>query len=1034
MAGADPGHHQDDPGAEIDEEAAEQHVGELELLEVGRRLLGCGIGDQRIPELRLGRVGLLWRRLIRIGIRRFVAHRSRCAGIGSCARLALGDSIDRRNLTTWGRDGNRSRNMKPAPAVSRICFTMWRKSKSARAQRPSPPRAATWLLARRLHDDERDCVLGDLAEEFRDVQYPCHGRRRARRWYWGQTLRTIFHGLSTGARAHPPAGSLPAGASAPRTALGSGDGFMSTLFRDLRYGVRTLLQTPTFTALTILTLGLAIGVNTAIFSMVNVLMFQPLPFRHTEDIAFFYFDNPERGVQDGRMSPGDFFDYRERLTSFRDLGAVNRGRGVVITGVDEPERIVAWEATANVFDIWGVEPVLGRSFLPGEDQIGAPRVVMLTHGTWERRFGADPEVLGRTVKLDGFETTIIGVLGHDLEFGSLASADLWMPLYLDRATASRDSHSLWTSGRLREGVTYEQAGQETALLAQSLIEEHPETNAGWVVRVEDIDGTLANDQVWTIFYMLMLTVAFVIAIACSNIATMMLARASSRSKEIAVRAALGARRSRILSQLLTESLLLSAAAGALGLLTTRVCLSALVWMEGENSGTNFFSLLSVDRNVLLFTAAVALFAPLMFGFLPALRASRADLNQTLNDSSRGSSGMGGLRGRRVLVATQVSLALSLMVVAGLLIRSMVDQRLFDLGYETEGILTLRLDLPDGKYPEEHQWQPFFDEVMDRVAALPAVDQAGWIDSRPLADGPPSSTFLIEGADIPETPDLPFASVSVATQSALEVLRLPVVRGRGFDASDSEESMPVVLVNEDMVERYWNGEDPVGRRLRFGGADSTEPWRTIVGVVGNVFSGNPDSPSFPVAVLPLRQNPRAGLGMVLRPVGEEAAAVPAIRRAVWAVDAEQPLGDVRTLTQIFNDNLATFSTIISIFIVFAVFALIMAATGIYGVISFSVSQRTQEIGIRMALGAHGNDVMRMISRQALWLVGIGLAIGAAGAFVLGRIVAGVMPGLSASDPWALMGVALALLGSALIAIWVPARRAVRIDPIIALRQE
>ena len=558
-------------------------------------------------------------------------------------------------------------------------------------------------------------------------------------------------------------------------------------------------------------------------------------------------------------------------------------------------------------------------------------------------------------------------------------AEFWTPLYLDRSSADRENHFLWVSGRLPEGINHDQAQQEADAIARGLIEQYPESNAGWIVRVEDINGALASDQIWTIFNLMALTVVFVMLIACSNVATMMLSRSAARTKEIAVRAALGAQRSRLLGQMLTESLLLSIAAGALGLATTRLCLSGLVWMAGDNAGTNFFSLLTIDRNVLLFTGAVALLAPMLFGFVPALRASRTDLSETLKDSSRGSTGGTGLRRRKFLVATQVSLALTLMVVAGLLIRTMVNQRLFDLGIETEGVLTFRLDLPEGRYAEEHQWLPFFDEVMERVDALPGIESAGWLSARPIQEQDGTQAFLVEGGDIPEVDQLPFATVSTATQGALDVLELSVVRGRGFEPADTLDSLPIVLVNEDMVERYWNGETPIGRRLRFGGIDSTEPWLTVVGVVGNLFTGNPDNPTFPQAIIPMHQNPRQGMGFVARPTGDPLALVPALRQQVWAVDPDQPLGDVRTLSQIFSDNLATFDTIITIFIVFAVFALIMASTGIYGVISFAVAQRTQEIGIRMALGAHGNEVMRMIGRQAMWLVGAGIAVGAAGAY-------------------------------------------------------
>jgi len=914
---------------------------------------------------------------------------------------------------------------------------MWRKSPrdrvpAAGSDAPAgPPRPAEWLLRRALPAEDREALIGDLAEEYRDVHLPRDGAARAKRWYWSQTLRSLFS-RRDGAhrRAHPQRSSGGPGAVAPRT----GDGLMSNFLGDLRYGLRTLLQTPTFTVLTVLTLAMAIGVNTAIFSMVNVLMFRPLPIKDTEEMGFIYFDNPDRGVQRGRMSEGDFLDYRESFRSLTDLAAARRGRSVIMTGHDAPEQLTAFDVTDNTFDVWRLEPTLGRGFRPGEDDLGAPPVAVLSHGLWERRFGSDPGVLGTTIKLDDRETTVIGVLGTEIEFGGLAEADLWLPLYLDAAGADRNVHDLWVMGRLAPGATLERAQQEATALSQTLLEEHPETNSGWLVDIQDVNGALGGDQMWTVFYMLMLTVAFVLAIACSNIATMMLSRASTRRREIAVRAALGAGRGRLLSQMLTESLMLSLAAGALGLLITRLCLDGLVWMVGENSGTNFFSLLTIDRNVLVFTAAVALLAPLLFGFLPALRATRTDLSETLKDNARGSSGAGGLRGRRVLVATQVSLALALMVVAGLLIRYMIELRTYDLGYDIDNVLSLRVDLPETRYPDAEQWRAFFDDVGERTAALPGVQAVGWTEFRPIAEGGAGGPFLIEGKPAPAADDLPFTSTNVISQSAIEVLRMPLVRGRGFEPGDASDGMPVVLVNEDMVRRYWDGEDPLGTRIRFGGLESTEPWRTVVGVVGNQFSGNPEVPAFPLALLPLQQNPRSGLALLVRTGADPEAAAPAVRQTVWEVDADQPIGDVRSLRRIADDNLATFDAFMSLFVFFAGFALMMASTGIYGVLSFSVAQRSQEIGIRMALGAHGKDVVRMISRQALWLVGIGVAIGSLAAIVLGRIIASLTPGVSAGDPLTLALVALALVGAAALAIWVPARRAVRIDPIVALRQE
>ena len=809
---------------------------------------------------------------------------------------------------------------------------------------------------------------------------------------------------------------------------------MSTFFQDIRYGVRTLLQSPTFSVLTVLTLALAIGVNTAIFSMINVLLLRPLPIEDPDTAGFIYSSNPQRSVERAYVSEADFLDFRRELRSFSALAGVNRGTTLVMTGQEAPVRIIGFEATANTFDLWGVEPLLGRTFQEGEDQPGAERVALLSHGTWERRFGSDPNVLGRTLRLDGFETTIIGVLPSEMEFGSLSESELWLPLRLDPAEARRDGRFVWTSGRLAPGVTLEQAREEVSAMSARLAEEYPDTNTGWVYQGNSMKQALASDEIWMIFYLLGLTVTFVMLIACSNVATMMLARASARTKEIAVRAALGAGRVRILRQFLTESLVLSACAGVLGLVVARASLAGLVWMVGDNSGTNFFEMLIIDRNVLAFTLAVSAMAPLLFGFFPALRASRTDLSETLKDSTRGSSGASGLRGRRFLVTTQVALALALMVVAGLLINDMIQNRTMDLGFEPRGVLTMRVDLAEGKYPEEQQWSAFFDEVMTQAEGLPAVEIAAWVSRRPFFEGGASRDFLIEGMSVPPPERSNWTDIVVVSPDYIDVMQFPLIQGRNLIDSDEADGVQVALVNQEMAERYWPERNPIGERIRFGGMDSEQPWLEVVGVVGNLATGDPDNPAAPIAYLPLRQNPRQGMALMTRTRGEPLGAVAALRQQVWDVDPDQPVGDVRTMGQILLDGMAVYDTLITIFVSFAVFALVMASTGIYGVISFSVAQRTQEIGIRMALGAESGDVLRMIVRQSLWLIGIGIVVGTVGAFALGQALASAVVGLNGADPVALGGVVLVLGLAAVIATLIPARRAVRIDPVTALRSE
>jgi len=930
--------------------------------------------------------------------------------------------------------------MKPECCHSRISSTMWRKSQAAPKidhgdeSGTRPPRLAEWLIIRFSPAKERDCVAGDLAEEFREIRLPRLGRSGARRWYRGQVLRSLLHRMASRRARSEARPELPHDDTTTTRVSQNREGLMNTFIQDIRYGIRTLLQSPTFSVLTVLTLALAIGVNTAIFSMINVLLLRPLPIADTDTIGFIYSTNPQRSIDRAYVSEADFLDFRRELRSFSALAGVGRGTSLVMTGHEDPVRIIGWEATANTFDVWGMEPLLGRTFQEGEDLPGAERVVLLSHGTWERRFGSDPGVLGRTLRLDGFETTIIGVLAPELEFGSLAEAEVWVPLRLDLAAADRERRYLWTSGRLAPGVTLNQAREEVSAMSLRLAAEYPDTNTGWIYQGNSMKQALATDQVWTIFYLLGLTVTFVMLIACSNVATMMLARASARTKEIAVRAALGAGRVRILRQLLTESLVLSVCAGILGLFVAQASLAGLVWMVGTNSGTNFFELLTIDRNVLAFTLVVSAVAPLLFGFFPALRAARTDLSETLKDSTRGSSGASGLRGRRILVTTQVALALSLMVVAGLLIDDMIDTRTREVGFEYRGVLTMRVDLAEGKYPEERQWAAFFDEVLTRAESLPAVENAAWVSRLPLIDGAARREFLVEGMPVPPPERSNWTDIVVVSPDYIDALHYPLIQGRNLTDSDEAEGIQVALVNQELAERYLPGRDAIGERIRLGSTDSEQPWLEVVGVVGNLATGDPDNPATPIAYLPLRQNPRQGMVLTTRTRGEPLEAVEALRRQVWAVDPEQPIGDVRTMERMLLDGLAVFDTLISIFVSFAVFALVMASTGIYGVISFSVSQRAQEIGIRMALGAESGDVLRMIVRQSLWLVGIGVAVGTVGAFALGQALASAVVGLNGADPVALGGVVLVLGLAAVIATLIPARRAVRIDPVTALRSE
>ncbi len=808
---------------------------------------------------------------------------------------------------------------------------------------------------------------------------------------------------------------------------------MSNFAQDLRYGLRTLAKSPTFTVLTITTLALAMGVNTAIFSILNVVLVQDLPLKDTDTLGFIYSTNAQLNSSQAPVPAADFLDYREEVSAFGAMAAVDRGAAFTLTGTEEPVWIEGFLATANTLEVWGQATIMGRWFTADEDRDGGARVAVLAHGAWERRFGFDPDVVGRVIELDGYPTTIIGVMPKEIEFGSLAEAEVWVPARLNRATASREDRTLWVTGRLASGATLAQAQQEVDAVRERIIAEQPDLQGPWGAIVYDMQRALAPPDTWAIMFMLGLTVTFVMLIACSNVATMMLTRASSRSREIAVRAALGARRRRLLGQLLGESAILSLAAGALGLLIARASLMGLIWMAGENSGLSIFHMVTLDTTVLLFTLGVALLSPMLFGFVPALRASRPDLNETLREGARGSSGgPGGLRGRRFLVTTQVALALSLMLVAGLLMQAMAENRNYDPGFDTDRLMTLRVDLTESKFPTGEGQLQHFARIRAALEAAPGIEEVAAMGWRLGANDDPvvARSFRIEGQPEPDAAEVPSGFFNVVSAGALGVLQLPLRSGRDFTASDNADSAPVVIINEHLAERYWNA-DPVGTRIKLGVGDR---WLEVVGVMTNIHSGDSSSPSLPIIFAPLAQNPRRQMGFLARTVGDPLAQAGALRQAVWSVDVDQPVADMRSVDQLIEDSFAAPMTLFSIFVAFAGFAVAMSAAGIYGVISYAVSARTREIGIRMALGAQATGVLAMITRQALWLVGIGMIVGGAAGLFLGRVLSNAIPDVSGFDPMSLLGVLTLFVATTLLATWIPARRAARVEPVTALRSE
>jgi len=804
---------------------------------------------------------------------------------------------------------------------------------------------------------------------------------------------------------------------------------MESLIHDLRYGLRSLRKSPTFAGVATLTLALAIGVNTAIFSIVSVVIFADLPMRDAETVAVVRGVNPELGVERGAVSVPDFLDLSERAESFESLAAVTEDRWV-LTGLDRPQRVTGYKATANILRQWRLPPVLGRDFAEGEDRAGADRVVMLSYPFWQSQFGGSRDVLGRTLRLDGIEHTIVGVMSEEIGFADFGDADVWVPFSLTRDGGERDARELFVTGRLREGVSHERATEEVAAIARALESEHPDANAGWDLWSAPVLDSLINDEGWTILTLLVLMVGFVVLIACANIANMLLARGTARAREMAVRAALGAGRGRLIRQLLTESFVVSLGAAGLGLLFAKGLLEALIRIS--NGQEQVFLMAEMDGRVLGFTLLVSLVAPLLFGLFPALRASDGDASATLRDGRGSDGGRSGKRARGVLVGAQIALAVTLMVVAGLLVRSIYNLQQREMGFDPRGLVAVELDLPENEYPDEESRRQFYDRVVDEVEAIPSVRGAALLNAIPGADFGARRGIEIEGRPLPEDRAHPAVFGVTVSPETFDVMGVPIVAGRAFSAADGPDGVPVAILSKEVADRHWPDDDPIGRRIRIGAGE--EEWLRVVGVAGDVRSTTDSERPAPNVYLPYAQSSASASYVLARTPRGAAAPAGALRSAVWTVDPNQPIDRVVTVPQAQYDNRASTYALLSLFVIFAAFALFMAGIGVYGVMAYTVSQRRAEIGLRMALGAEVSAVRRMVVGQGMRVLVLGVGAGLAAAFLLSRTLSGIVFGITTTDPLTYVGVPLVLGAVAVLANLVPAVRASRTDPVQALRAE
>ena len=809
---------------------------------------------------------------------------------------------------------------------------------------------------------------------------------------------------------------------------------METLLHDLRYSARTLVKTPGFTLVALLALALGVGACTAIFSVVNAVLLQPLPYRDTDRIVAIQAINRE-GTR-VQVTPANFLDWREQNSSFEHLAAIF-ARTSNLAGDGEAERINLAMASANLFDVFGVRPQFGRLFLPEDEQAGHPAIVVLGHGLWQRRFGGDPEVIGKPITLDGNSYTVIGVAPPGFQFPN--KTDVWLPPFrlvptiresMD-PTRVRGFGFLSAVALLKPDVSLEQAKADMGAISTRLREQYPESNNNRFERVELLHTNLVGDTS-TALWLLFGAVGFVLLIACANVANLLLVRATSRQKEIAVRTALGASRRRIIRQLLTESLLLAAAGGAAGLLLAWWGVEILVGMLPENFPR--LEAIRLDLTVLGFTSLVTAVTSVLFGFAPAWQVSKVDVHDALKENSRGAAG-GNARNRfrSMFVVAEVALSLVLLIGAGLTFRSFLHLLAVNTGFNPEQVLTMSLNPSGTNFRDDSDYIAFYQNVAERIRNIPGVEAVGAINTLPLSKGP-TTHFRIEGRAPMPVDQWPGANYRNVTPDYFRVLNISVLQGRTFEERDAASTPPVVLINEATAEHDFAGENPVGKRINFGGVDSNNQpvWFEIIGVVGSVRSIELNTEPTPEVYTASLQDAFANMSFVIRTTVEPTSITGAVQQAVQEVDRAQPVSDIRTMEEIVVGAVTQPRFNLMLLGVFGAIALILSAAGIYGVMAFSAAQRTHEIGIRLALGAKSSDVLRLILGQGLRLTAVGIIFGLVASFTLTRFLSTLLFGISATDPMTFAVVAVILSAVALLACYVPARRAAKTDPIVALR--
>jgi len=807
------------------------------------------------------------------------------------------------------------------------------------------------------------------------------------------------------------------------------------MLQDFRYAFRMFGKSKGYTTVAVLALALGIGANTAIFSVADAFLLKPVALPNLENLVVLMERAPHQTANWSSVSPANYLDWKRQSRSFSVLSPYTWDE-VNLTGTGEPERVTIVRAAANFLEVLGAQPMLGRGFVAEAERTGQNQTVVLSYGLWQRRFGGDRAIVGQTIKLDGLSRMVVGVM--DKKFNFPVSTEMWVPWTMDpQESQVRGRHYLQIVARLNPGVSIHQASAEMTAISRRMGEQYPETNRGWDAQVLPIKYFVTGDLTYRYTLMLMAAVMFVLLIACANVANLQFARGAARQREFAVRTALGANRWRVVRQLLTESVALSlmGAVAGLGLAVWGVAL-ILHYMPADIARyiAGWYEI-QLDARAFAFALGLAVLSGIVSGLAPAIQSSRPDLNETLKESGRGTSaGRSRQRVRSVLVVSELALALVLLTGAGLMVTGVKSLLSVRQPYDPQHVLSIQVNLPDGKYKDPQKRAAFYGQVLDRLQSVPEIQSAAIVRSLPYGDGDHTAQLGIEGVPV-EKGEYRSAQLETISPGYFSLMRISLREGRAIGERDGAESPPVAVVSERMARHYWPGRSALGRRIKAGAAEDAEkPWLTIVGVVGDIQYAWWDKEPPPVLYQSYLQAPDGWATLAIRSHGDPMRVVPAVRSQVAKVDPDQPLAEIMTLDRVMTNSVLGLSYVAVMMTVLGAIALVLSAVGVFGLMAYAVTERTHEIGVRLALGAQRDSVLRMLVGRGMLLAGIGLAIGLAGSIFIARLLSSLIFGVSATDWTTFGGVLAAMAAVTLAASYIPARRAARLDPTVALRHE